>query len=100
MEYLLILMVFLASAIFIEWKYKVHIYHTRRERFIITGIIFLVGIAWDYFATWRGHWSFQGPGLIGIRIGWLPIEEFLFILIIPFWAITVYKVLDEKLKIR
>jgi lycopene cyclase domain-containing protein len=100
MEYLLILVVFLVSAIFMEWRYHLHIYHTLRGRFIITGIFFLIGITWDYFATWRGHWSFQGPGLIGIRIGLLPIEEFLFVLIIPFWIVTLYKVLDEKLKLR
>jgi len=100
MEYLIIILIFLASALFIEWKYHFHIYHTRKERLIVTGIIFVIGIAWDYFATWRGHWSFHGPGLIGIRIGWLPIEEFLFMLVIPFWAITVYKLIDEKLKVR
>ena len=71
----------------------------KKERFIIAGIMFLLCLAWDYYATWRGHWSFNGPGLIGIRIGWLPIEEFLFILIMPFWAITFYKLMDQKLKI-
>ena len=78
MEYLIIIFIFLTITIFMEVKYKLHIYRTRKERLIITLIIFIICISWDYYATFRGHWSFTGSGLIGLRIFGLPIEEYLF----------------------
>lgn len=98
MEYLVILLILFASAIFIEWKYHIHLYHSRKERFIVTFVFFVVGVLWDHLAIFRGHWEFQGKGLIGIKIGLMPLEEYLFIIIIPFWILTVYKLLDKKVE--
>jgi lycopene cyclase domain-containing protein len=95
MEYFLILMVFLFTALFLEWKFRVHIYHSRKERILTTVTILIIGIVWDYFATWRQHWVFPGNGLIGMRIFGLPIEEFLFFFIAPYFALTVYTVYDK-----
>jgi len=55
-------------------------------------------MVWDYFATWRQHWVFPGNGLLGLRFFGLPIEEFLFFLIMPYFAFTLYKVFDKKIK--
>ena len=98
MEYLIILLALFSIGIFIEWKYHIHLYHSRKERIIITLTFFVIGVLWDSFAIFRGHWDFTGNGLIGITIGLMPLEEYLFILIVPFWIITMYKVLDKKLK--
>lgn len=98
MEYFIILMIVLTITLFIEIKYKIHIYHSLKERLIVTFNIFIVGMIWDYYATYRSHWIFPGPGLIGIRIYGLPIEEFLFFLIIPYGAFTMYKFYDKKIK--
>ena len=46
-------------------------------------IVALFG-AWDVFATYRGHWSFNPDGVGGIRIINLPLEEWLFFIVIPF----------------
>lgn len=81
-----------------EWKYKVHLYRSQRERVLISLLFFVVGVCWDSFAVFQRHWIFPGDGLIGIKIGLLPIEEFLFFLIMPFWTLTVYKILDRKIK--
>jgi len=98
MEYLIILLALLAITIFLEWFYKVELYHSRKERLIITGLFFIIGILWDTFAIARGHWEFPGKGLLGIQIGLMPLEEYVFILIIPFFILTVYKVLDKRIK--
>lgn len=97
-EYLIILSIILLTTIFIEHKWNIHLYHSRKERFIVTLHIFLFGMLWDYFAVYREHWIFPGNGLIGIRIYGLPIEEFLFFLIVPFFALTLYKFYDSKIK--
>lgn len=98
MEYLIILLALLVAGIVIEWKYKIHLYHSRKERIIITLIFFIIGVLWDSFAIFRGHWGFPGKGLVGITLGLMPLEEYLFVLIIPFWIITMYKLLDKKIK--
>lgn len=58
--------------------------------------IFVVGLIWDYFATWRRHWISPGDGLVGFRILGLPIEEYLFFLVMGYWALTVYRILESK----
>jgi len=98
MEYFLILMGFLFASLFLEWKFHIHIYHSRKERLITCLTIFIIGMTWDYFATWRQHWAFPGNGLIGIYIFGLPIEEFLFFLIMPYFAFTLYKIFDAKIE--
>lgn len=96
MSYLNILLIFLLSAVFLEWKFRVRLYHSLKERIIIVMGFFVIFIAWDYLATFLGHWAFLGDGLLGIYIGILPIEEYLFVLIVPYWGITFYKVLEKK----
>jgi lycopene cyclase domain-containing protein len=86
MEYLIILLIILVVTIFVEFKYNIRLYHSRKERLIVTLNIFIVGIIWDYFAIYRQNWIFPGNGLVGLRIFGLPIEEFLFFLIVPYGA--------------
>ncbi|MFB6166838.1 MAG: lycopene cyclase domain-containing protein [Candidatus Nanohaloarchaea archaeon] len=95
MEYLVILSLLLGSAVLLEWRYDVRLYRSMQERLAVTGIFFIVGVAWDTYAIMNGHWSFSGDALVGVRIGVMPLEEYLFILIVPFWILTVYTVVDE-----
>jgi len=95
--YLATLVAFFVFAIWLEWKYRFHLYQTRKERILITLIFFVIGVAWDSFATIHKTWIYPGNGLVGVWIGVLPIEEYLFSLIVPFWILTVYRVLDKKL---
>ncbi len=95
MEYLAILVALLVSAVVLEHRYEVRLYRSMRERLVVTGLFFVVGVVWDTAAILRGHWSFHDGGLVGIRLGVMPLEEYLFILIVPFWILTVYTVVDE-----
>ncbi len=97
MEYLIILIGILIITILFEYKYHIHLYKSIKERLSVTGTIFIYGMLWDYYATYKQHWIFPGPGLIGIRIYGLPIEEFLFFLIIPYSALVMYKVYDTRI---
>ena len=94
----MILMGFLALAILLEYIYRVKLYHSMRERIIITLHFFVIGMVFDYYATWRQIWTFPGPGLIGFRIFGLPIEEFLFFLIMPYISLVFYKIADKQIK--
>ncbi len=94
----MILLLLLLSAFFIVWRYDIRVYHSIKEVFFVTGIFFLVGVLWDSFAIFRGHWNFNEDFLVGIKIGLMPLEEYLFMLVVPFWIIVVYKFINNKIK--
>lgn len=56
-------------------------------------IIVIVFGAWDVFATWRMHWFFNPVGVMGKVIINLPIEEWLFFIVIPFCCIFTWEAL-------
>lgn len=100
MEYFIILVILLVLGLVLEKVYGFHLYQSRRERLEITGLFFVVGVIWDSFAIIRGHWYFGDEFLLfdGLYIGVMPLEEYLFILIVPYWILTSYTVLDMKLR--
>ena len=50
----------------------------------------------DMYAVAKGIWNFPGDGILGIYLINLPLEEYLFVLIVPYFILTVYKVVDKK----
>ncbi len=96
MEYLLILLVVLALSLLLEKKNHLHLYRNRKERLLLTGLFFLVGSIWDSYAVWRGHWLFPNNKTVGVTIGLLPLEEYLFFLIVPYFILTIYKTIDSR----
>ena len=95
MSYLSILLIFLLLSVFFEWKFHIRLYHSFKERIVIVGLFFILGILWDFYAVSQGHWKFPGDGLLGIYFGILPLEEYLFFLIMPYFAVTFYKSLEK-----
>ena len=98
MGYILILMGLFIITVFLERKYKLHLYSSWRERFLIPLILFVVGTVWDTVAVMNGHWYFNETNLIGLKIGVLPLEEYVFFLVIPYFIVVLYKVLKLKIK--
>jgi lycopene cyclase domain-containing protein len=75
----------------------------RNFRALIFSLSMLVAIfgAWDVFAAWRGHWYFNPEGVSGINIINLPVEEWLFFIVVPFCCIFTWealKYIKERLK--
>ncbi len=97
-EYLAILVFLLCVALFLEKNFHLHLYKNRKERLEITFLFFVIGVVWDHFAIWRGHWFFPEGSNLGIKIGLMPIEEYVFILVIPYFVVTVYKLFDSKFR--
>ena len=100
LEYLIILIVLLVAALVLEKTHYVHLFHKRKERLEITALFFIIGVIWDTFAIWRGHWVFPAGNNLGIVIGLMPLEEYLFALIVPYFIITIYKIMDSKFRGR
>lgn len=57
----------------------------------ITGTYFLI---WDHFFTKWGVWGFNPRYLLGITLGVMPLEEYLFFLIVPFSCVFLYEVIN------
>jgi len=52
---------------------------------------------WDIAATFRGHWSFNPKFVIGVTLVNLPIEEYLFFIVVGFVSVFTYEVVISKL---
>lgn len=78
LEYLTILSIILVVTFILEKSSHIHLYRSRKERLEIVGLFFLVGVIWDTFAIWRGHWIFPAGKTLGITIGLMPLEEYLY----------------------
>ena len=98
LEYLTILFILFFVTLFLEKKNRIHLYNSKKERLEIVGFFFLFGVIWDSFAIFRGHWAFPVGKTLGITIGVMPLEEYLFALIIPYFIITIYKLIDSKFR--
>lgn len=46
---------------------------------------------WDVIVTARGHWSFNEAHVIGLNILGMPIEEWLFFVVVPFVSIFTWE---------
>jgi len=58
---------------------------------IIVGFFF---IAWDVFFTYQQVWGFNDEYLIGVRILGMPLEEYLFFLLIPYASVFIHYSLE------
>ena len=96
MEYLVILIsVFLVSMV-LKLKYKIQLFKSAKKGLLLAVLLLVIGGLWDSYAILRGYWSFEEEFFIGIDIGVMPLEEYLFMLIIPFLVLVLYGILTRK----
>lgn len=58
---------------------------------LLVGLFF---IAWDIYFTYQNVWGFNDEYLIGIRIFKMPLEEYLFFLLIPYASVFIHYALE------
>jgi len=62
-------------------------------------IMALLFVPWDVWFTAKGVWGFNDKYISGIRIANLPVEEWLFFIVVPFACAFIYEVLNYFLPI-
>ncbi len=67
--------------------------------FLGTAVMMMVFIPWDAWFTAREIWGFNSTYVIGIFIAGLPIEEWLFFMVVPFSCAFIYEVLNYFLPV-
>jgi lycopene cyclase domain-containing protein len=92
MEYLLLLISILLSCILLNLGCKLQIFESPKQAVVVLVSLFVIGTVLDSFAVLRGYWSYNENMnfFIGIKIGALPLEEYLFMIVIPYLTLTIF----------
>lgn len=92
-KYFALLLISVAVPFILSFYPKLKFYKNLSSLLRSIGLIVIIYGAWDVFAAWRGHWSFNPQGICGIKIINLPVEEWFFFMVIPFCCIFTWEVL-------
>ena len=84
LEYLLILISVFVICLVVKWRFKLRLFKSIKEALIIMVSLFMIGSIWDSYAIFRGYWNFNEKLLVGLTIGLMPLEEYLFMITIPY----------------
>ena len=77
--------------------------HKRRIKSYIRALalLFVFGVVWDSISVAVFHlWYWNVNSLIGVWIGYLPLEEYLFIILVPIAVLEVFFLMQRKLSFR
>ena len=101
-SYVAMLLFVIVGSWWLEFAFKLRV--LRRPRILVTAIapVSIFFLMWDAFAINQNHWTFDSQQILGI-FGPLniPLEEYLFFLIIPMAAVLTLegvKVVMKKVK--
>jgi len=90
-EYFAVLGAILLFPLILSFLMPIRLYTHRRALFFSIGIVCIFYWVWDAIATARGHWSFNPAYVLDIRIAGMPLEEWLFFVVITFVSIFTYE---------
>lgn len=97
-EYLLALVIIFLISLAVSFKFKLKIFNNFKQLILFYIILIPIAIAWDNIAVVRGHWLYPGRGILGIFLGYVPIEDYLFVIVCGYNALVLYKLTDKLLK--
>ncbi len=97
-EYASILLLFLVITIYLQRRFRIKIYASTKQMVITNTLFLLVAVIWDHYAIARGHWFFGLQFLLGPRIGLMPIEEYGFTFIMPYFVLVLYRLIEKYYK--
>ncbi|MDD5120570.1 MAG: lycopene cyclase domain-containing protein [Candidatus Omnitrophica bacterium] len=100
-KYMLVLVCSVIFPLILSFYPPLRFWRNLKTLLLVLSILVVVFGGWDVFATWRAHWYFNPEGVSGARLINLPIEEWLFFIVIPFCCIFTWealKFIKEKRK--
>ncbi|MFO7998375.1 MAG: lycopene cyclase domain-containing protein [Bacteroidales bacterium] len=91
--YALLLAGSIAIPLLRSFEPRIRFFRYRTPLFAGIGTMMLVYIPWDIIFTQRGIWSFNHDYVSGLFIWNLPVEEWLFFVVIPYCVVFSYEVI-------
>ena len=94
--YILLLVLFFAGVVVVSLKRKDGFTGKLKYLFpamLFTGAIFIL---WDIRFTELGIWGFNPDYTLGISVKNLPVEEWLFFFVVPFFSVYIYEILRNR----
>jgi len=96
-EYLVVLSLVLIAPLILSITMRLNLF--RRWRAMLGAILASTAVygSWDVIVTARGHWEFNPAFVLGATLFGLPLEEWLFFIIIGFVSIFTYEAVKKQL---
>jgi len=94
-----LLLMLLTLAVPLAYSFEKQVGYHKKWKYLLPAVLFsgTVFIMWDIRFTELGIWNFNPDYITGIYILNLPLEEWLFFLVIPYCCVFIYEVLHVKL---
>lgn len=89
--YLLLMIGSVLFPVIFSFEKQIHFVSRWKYLPIAIGVPAVFFIGWDVWFTHSGIWSFSNEYTLGIRILELPVEEWLFFIVVPFCSIFIYE---------
>jgi lycopene cyclase domain-containing protein len=80
----------------VKLRCNLKLFESAKQGVLVLGSLFVIGTALDTFALTRGYWHYDEKFFVGIKIGVMPLEEYLFMIVIPFLTLTIYRMARRK----
>jgi lycopene cyclase domain-containing protein len=94
-QYLLVLALCAAVTLPLEFAGGAREYRRPKVLLATLAPVLAVFAGWDLIAVHNGEWWFSPRYTLGLRIAGLPVEEWLFFLVVPVCALLTYEVLGR-----
>jgi len=101
MSYIIWLTIFIWLPTFVLWLkfWNILRKYTKVCILVMAGAL-IFSLPWDVYSVTNGIWYFPKGGHLGVYLGLLPIEEYLFITTVAFLTTTVTLILKYKSRER
>jgi lycopene beta-cyclase len=99
-QYLLVLGSCVAVTLPLEFIGGARVYRRPKALLVALGPVVAVFAGWDLIAVHRRDWWYSARYILGPRLAGLPIEEWLFFIVVPVCALLTYEVLGRRAHAR
>ena len=99
-EYLVLLAACVVVTAPLEFVLGVRVYRQARRlalTLLCTGVVF---VTWDLAGAGLGHWDYNPARILGVYLFGLPLEEYLFFVVIPLCGVLAYEAVRAVLARR
>jgi lycopene beta-cyclase len=94
-QYLLVLGLCVAVTLPLEIIGGARVYRRPKELAVTLAPVVAVFTGWDLIAVHTGQWWFSARYILGLRLMSLPLEEWLFFVVVPVCALLTYEALGR-----